>query len=150
MHDTQNWIERRAHRDKKLGRAVELWRDVFDALLACAKSFNKEYPHLGRIQTQSPEASKVKLFVYRQNQDPGHEIPSHMNRVVSFEFEEANPAIRVTIGHGAPRLFEIKADEGGCAIQHGGKKMSIDEFSRLALEETLFESAKHKVQSAPR
>jgi hypothetical protein len=151
MHTTQNWIERRALRDKQLSRAVELWRDVIDAVLACAKSFNKEYTHLGRIHTQAPDPSKIKVFFYRQAQVPGHESAAQMNRVVSFEFEEAKPTIRVTVGHDTPRVFEIKADEGRCCLLHGGQEISVDEFSRLALEDMLFDSAKqHKVQSAPR
>jgi hypothetical protein len=151
MHTSQNCIERRALRDKQLSRAVELWRDVIDAVLACAKSFNKEYTHLGRIHTQAPDPSKIKVFFYRQAQVPGHESAAQMNRVVSFEFEEAKPAIRVTVGHDAARLFEIKADEGHCCLQHGDQEISIDEFSRLALEDTLFESARqYQVQSTPR
>jgi hypothetical protein len=150
MHDTQNWIERRALRDKKLSRAVELWRDVVDALVACATSFNKEYSHLGRLQTQGPEPNTVRVFFYRQPQALGHELSPQVNRVILFEFEEAKPAIRVTVGHDAPRLFEINVDEGRTSIQDSGKEISVDEFSRLALEGTLFEPAKHNVQSAPR
>ena len=55
-----------------------------------------------------------------------------------FEFEAEGPGITVTVAHRRVREFLIEADCDHAFITLQGRELLLDEFSRLALEDTFF------------
>jgi hypothetical protein len=126
-----NWVERRAAREKHLGGASEVWQQALTAIDDSCNSFKSHYSDIG-----SPELT----------QQNGHRIivalkftTGGKRRFASIFFDESKPQISVAVDDGAAKNFKIEADDSHCFIKSPtGQEISADEFSRLALEDVLF------------
>jgi hypothetical protein len=137
--DNWGWVERRYNRDKNLERAEGLWQEASAEIQADCKRFNILYASRGTTQAH-PSQERLIITV----QDTGFPVPSRV-ATATVQFNAASRSITSRVEKGEAsgdasydKNFLIDADESHVFITYEGKEVSLDEFSRLAIEIALF------------
>lgn len=124
-----SWVAERAKIEQNLNYgAVSCWQAAVEAVKDCCEDFNTNYD--GAV-TFSMNNGEVIVAV------------SRVGAAITMKFDSTKPAILVSVNKGNPRVFQISADEAGAFIKSfgsGQQRITADEFSREALEGTLFAS----------
>lgn len=135
---SQNWIERRFAREENLRAAATVWEEAKLAITAACTSFRQHYTFAKVVVYPSPTELAVEIVALSM---PG------TTRHVAIRFDASTPAITVRVNAGTERVFPIEADEDHAYIEYDDQEISLDDFSRLALEDAFFNPVKVKVQS---
>jgi hypothetical protein len=137
-----NWVERRAAKERNLGNQAELWNKVQASLAEACDSLKKYYSHVACIR-QTNQNGKILLTITRS--------PLHLNHaerlssaVVQIEFDDTKHQILVIVDHKKSRSFLIEADSDHTFITFHQRELLLDEFSQLALEEAFFTTSQAK------
>jgi len=126
-----NWIERRAAREKNLEGAIEVWQRAVTAIDNACNSYKANYSDLGSTELLQENGHRIIVAVKHAS--------GGKRRHASIIFDDAKPHISVAIDEGSAKHFRIEADETHCFIKSpAGKEISADEFSQIALEDVLF------------
>lgn len=127
-----NWVERRARREKNLKDTPAAWEAVRTAIDNCCNSYRANFSSIAEVSNQ-PENGHRILITVRFVVMPA--IP----RRISIEFARRENKIRATIDDGAAKVFDIDADTERPFISFRSKEISPDELTREVLEKALFE-----------
>src|SRR5947209_5001411 len=134
-----NWVDRRHQRQENLSRASELWQEAVHAIDECCKSYNKYYSdHAATLNKR--EESHIVVSV------EGDNFPARtVKAIAQVEFNNAERSITSKVDRGQisfpEKKFVIEADETHAYITYQGRAISLDEFSRLAIELALYKQA---------
>ena len=128
-----NWVESRWLRESNLtDEATGVWQSVATAIDNTCDAFNAHYSHLAKVDHNAQNGCIVvtvhrKIIPARQMIDDTVQIILEQNRISVIEGY-----------HDDPRYFSIASDETHAFLKYGGKEITADEFSELALENVLF------------
>lgn len=133
-----NWVERRAAKERNLRNALDLWKKAQAAIAESCHSLNHYYSDVATLRRIKQDSNLVLLTIARVPSPvfPACDTPD--TEIVAIEFEAETPAITVTVAHRRVREFLIEADCDHAFISLQGRELPLDEFSRLALEDTFF------------
>jgi hypothetical protein len=132
-----NWVERRAAKERNLRNALDLWKKAQEAITEACRSLNRYYSDVATLRRIKQDNNLVLLTITRAP-SVFHESDTPGTEIVAIEFEAEKPGITVTIAHRRVREFLIEADCDHAFITLQGRELLLDEFSRLALEDTFF------------
>ena len=133
-----NWVERRAAKERNLRNAVDLWKKAQEAIAEACHSLNHYYSDVATLRRIRQDNNLVLFTITRGPSSFIHACDTPGTEVVALEFESEKPGITLTVAHRRVREFLIEADCDHAFITLQGRELSLDEFSRLALEDTFF------------
>ena len=137
-----NWVDKKAHRESILrDRADGVWQDARSAIQDCCESARKHYGKA--IEDITENGHRIRLTISFPDPNRG---PHDVKRVVLVRFVSSAPCIEVTIDDSASKKFTIDADGEHAYILGDSKEITVDEFSRIALQEALFKSPERIMQ----
>lgn len=133
-----NWVERRAAKERNLRNATDLWKKAQNAIAEACHSLNYHYSDVAILRRIKQDDNLVLLTITRIPSSVIHACDASGTEVVAVEFEAEKPGITVTVAHRRVRDFLIEADCDHAFITIQGRELPLDEFTRLALEDTFF------------
>jgi hypothetical protein len=133
-----NWVERRAAKERNLRNAIDLWKKAQEAISEACRSLNHHYSDVAALRRIKQDDNLILLTITRVPSSLIHGCDPPGTEVVAVEFEGDRPGITVTVAHRRVREFLIEADCDHAFITLQGRELPLDEFSRLALEDTFF------------
>jgi hypothetical protein len=128
-----NWVERRYKREQNLKRAEELWQKAVAALQDCCKSFNALYSDRAKSEVHPSSACLIVTVAGAAFPLVGRTAKA----TIQFNANEQTITSKLESGPTVGE-FRIEADEKHVFLTHGGNEISLDEFSRIAIESALF------------
>lgn len=132
-----NWVDRTAARDRALKQhASEFWQDARAAVQDCCESFKKHY--CPNLECRLENGHRVRIM--RPFPSPDLRLqPQSTERYVIVSFNSDVPCIDVTVDETS-RQFAIDSDGTRLFITSTGHEITLDEFTREALESALTDS----------
>jgi hypothetical protein len=138
--DDENWVERRAHRERNLAsRASEVWEDLVNTITACCKSYNNKYTaNSASIQGEGEAGFFIVTVACADGQGTQAQIQLQFRN-------EPRPHIsinKVIIERQAEYTYElwIAADEQDVFMEYQGQRISADDLSERVLKDAFFPS----------
>jgi hypothetical protein len=137
-----NWIERKS-RIEKVSRdgAPTVWLDVVGALEDCCKSFTANYPAPPALlvaEAQRQNGHRLRISVKRVTViSHGGGTATMPADIIELTFDASTPRITVSQS-GNITHFPIGSDEEHAFLIYKEEPISIDDFSRIVLENVLF------------
>ena len=133
-----NWVERRAAKERNLRNALDLLKKAQAAIAEACHSLSHHYSEVASLQRIKQDNNLVLLTITRVPSSVFYACDTPGTEVIAIEFEAEKPSITVTVAHRRIREFLIEADCDHAFITLQGRELPLDEFSRLALEDTFF------------
>jgi recombination DNA repair RAD52 pathway protein len=130
VHDL-DWVQRRAMRERNLSKdAPDVWQEVLTAIDNCCRSFREWYAVSAKLEKKIQNGHRIVIKVTRNNP------PSTMH--VQIDFDETVPCIWAARDARSPAQFLVDADEHSSFLKYNGERISVDDFSEIALKDALF------------
>lgn len=133
-----NWVERRAARERKLKNAIDVWKKAQNAIAEACDSLNQHFAEIARIQRTDRDRNLVIVTISRPPTSETNRDETGMTKVVRIQFEPDRPRIVVIEDHTKKQEFPIEADCDHVFVTLQGRELLLDDFSRLALEAAFF------------
>ncbi len=136
-----NWIERKARVERASREgAPQVWLDAVAALRDSCTSFAQHYPEPLSVEIESKNGHRLLIKVFRKRAIPGTRGTLESAGIIDVTFDANAPQITVTYREKVSQ-FPISSDEKHAFLTHKNELLESDAFSKLVLEDVLFQKA---------